>query len=178
MSYRARVLIPLLVIALAGGWLIYLTTSGTDATTAAAATTEAVYSASFPDAAGQLQPLSQWRDRVMVVNFWATWCPPCLEEMPELSSLQDKYRDRNLTIVGISTDDVAKVSAYSQDTPVSYPLLAADFEGMNLAESLGNDKGVLPYTVVLQADGKIASIHYGRLDIHALEQALIPLLQP
>lgn len=138
----------------------------------------ALFAARFVDAGGTLQPLAQWRGRVLVINFWATWCPPCLDEMPELSALQDKYRAAGLTIVGISTDDVVKIREFSRTTPVSYPLLAGDIEAMNLAQSLGNDKGVLPYSVIVGRDGELVEKHLGRIDPAALEASLLPLLKP
>lgn len=138
---------------------------------------DALFAARFVDAGGTMQPLAQWRGQVMVVNFWATWCPPCREEMPELSALQKKYRARGVVIVGISTDNAAKMQEFATGSPVGYPLLAADFDGVRLAESLGNTKGVLPYTVVLGRDGRVMSRHFGRVEAARLEQAITTLLR-
>jgi len=135
-----------------------------------------LFAASFPDANGNMQALSQWRGQVLVVNFWATWCPPCREEMPELSRLQEKYQTRGLRIVGIATDDAGKLREFVQQNPVSYPLLAGDSEASNLAAAMGNNQSVLPYTVVIGRDGKVLASYFGLLDIPALEQALQPLL--
>ena len=143
---------------------------------AVADATAALYATSLTDLSGQPHPLAQWRGQVLVVNFWATWCPPCLEEMPELSALQEKYRGQGLTILGISTDDVAKMQEYAHTTPVSYPLLSGDIQAMELAEQLGNDQSVLPYTVVLRRDGSLVAGHFGRLNVAALERSLQPLL--
>jgi len=137
--------------------------------------TAAVFEAAFPDSEGQMQALSQWRNKTVVLNFWASWCPPCRDEMPELSALQDKYRGSGLVVVGLSTDDADKLREFSASNSVSYPLLAGDFEAMRLATTLGNDREVLPYTVVIRPDGKIAASHFGRLDMVALEQVLPPL---
>jgi thiol-disulfide isomerase/thioredoxin len=179
MRTRARVLIALG--ALAAGGLIVASllrhaTVEPIAESTAAASPAALFAASFPDVDGRLQPLQQWRGQVLVVNFWATWCPPCLEEMPELSALQQKYRAQGLVIVGISTDDAAKVQQFARSSPVSYPLLSGDYAAMTLAEQLGNDQSALPYTVLLRRDGSIASGRFGRLNIEALEHALQPLL--
>lgn len=136
----------------------------------------ALFAATLPDAQGQQQALKQWRGKIMVVNFWATWCPPCREEMPELSQLQDQYRDKNLVVVGISIENVAQIRDFAKTLPVSYPLLAGDMEAMNLGTSLGNDKSVLPYTVIIKADGSIAKTHFGRISKALLEQSILPLM--
>jgi peroxiredoxin len=139
--------------------------------------THALYAASFPDDNGTPQALSQWQGKVTVINFWATWCQPCREEMPELSRLQDQYRDRGVIVLGISTDDVDKIREFAKETKVSYPLLAGDMEAMNIGASLGNDKGVLPYTVIIQADGSIANTYFGRINQALLEKTLLPLIK-
>lgn len=138
----------------------------------------ALFAATFPDTAGKMQPIAQWRGRVLVVNFWATWCPPCRDEMPELSALQDKLGPRGLTVAGISIDDIVKMQAFAHELPVSYPLLAADFEAMTLAEGLGNDKGILPYTVVLDREGRRVQQYFGRIDPERLETDVLALLAP
>lgn len=142
----------------------------------ASASTSSLFAAKFTDAQGNIQRLDQWRSQVIIVNFWATWCPPCRDEMPELSELQNKYRTRGVVVLGISTDDTAKVQQFAQEAPVTYPLLAGDSEAVDLAATLGNDRDVLPYTVVLRRDGSIAASHFGRIDRQALESALAPLL--
>lgn len=139
--------------------------------------THALYAASFPDTDGTSQAISQWQGKVTVINFWATWCQPCREEMPELSRLQDRYRDRGVIVLGISTDDVDKIREFAKETKVSYPLLAGDMEAMNLGASLGNDKGVLPYTVIVRADGSIANTYFGRINQALLEKTLLPLIK-
>ncbi|MDR2220204.1 MAG: TlpA family protein disulfide reductase [Methylobacillus sp.] len=131
---------------------------------------DALYAATLPDQNGQPQALSQWRANIVLVNFWATWCPPCREEMPELSDFQEKYRARNVIVLGISTDDVAKISEYSKAHPVSYPLLAGDFQAMVLAERLGNNKGALPYSVLIDPKKGVRRIYFGRIDIQQLER--------
>lgn len=171
------VVILLIAAALGARWLLD-PRLGNDASDSIALPTQALFAASFVDAENKPQAIAQWRGQVLVINFWATWCPPCLDEMPELSALQDKYRSAGVTILGISTDDVAKIREFAKSTPVSYPLLAGDFEAMNLAHSLGNDKGVLPYSVIVGRDGKLIEQHFGRIDGSVLEASLLPLLKP
>jgi thiol-disulfide isomerase/thioredoxin len=144
--------------------------------TTASTDTKALFAANLPDSGGQTQAFSQWRGKVLLVNFWATWCPPCREEMPELSRLQEKYRAGGLAVIGIATDDVDKMREFAQQNPVAYPLLVGDFEAANLAAGLGNDKNILPYTVVIGRDGKVVASYFGRLDTGIVEQAFQPLL--
>ena len=140
------------------------------------ASTAAVYASSFPDTNGQMQTLQQWKGKIAVINFWATWCPPCREEMPELSDLQEKYKDQGVVVIGISTDTVDKIRDFVAESPVSYALLAGDTQAMDLSEQLGNTKSALPYTVIVRADGTIATTYFGRIDTELLEKTLIPLL--
>lgn len=141
-----------------------------------AASTQTLFSAQLPDSEGQLQKLSQWQGKIAVVNFWASWCVPCREEMPELSALQERYRAHNVVVLGISTDDLEKMQAFSKEVPVNYPLLAGDYDAIKLSELLGNDKGVLPYTLVIGTDGTIAKTHFGRVSQALLEETLAPLI--
>jgi thiol-disulfide isomerase/thioredoxin len=176
MRILTRLLI-VLVLLLAAGVFAYRMLAPADESSPATSGVPALFAATFLDQDGKAQPLSQWRGKVVVVNFWATWCPPCKEEMPELSAFQQKYANRNVVVLGLSTDDVTKIREFAQQAPVQYPLLAGDFQAMALAESLGNNKGVLPYSVVISPDENIFRTYFGRLDMKKLEQdikALIP----
>lgn len=137
---------------------------------------EALYSTSFPDAEGNMQTLEQWRGDILVINFWATWCPPCREEMPELSRLHEHYQEKGVTVLGIAAEEAAKIREFTQETKVSYPLLAGDMEAMNFGNALGNNRGVLPYTVILNRDGSVVKTYFGQVNHVMLEEALLPLL--
>ena len=177
MRTYARVLIVLVVVAVIAvvtsrivlPWLL----SESDVSSLS---TQALFAANLPDPSGKTQAVKQWQGKVAVVNFWATWCPPCREEMPELSQLQDKYRGQGVVVLGIAADELDKVNEFSKSMPVSYALLVGDFEGMNLAQSLGNHTGVLPYTVILGTDGHVVKNYFGRINLQQLEQTLLPLL--
>lgn len=138
--------------------------------------TQALFAASFPDETNKTQPLKQYAGKVVVLNFWASWCEPCREEMPELSQLHTEYKDRNVVVLGMAIEDVAAVNEFLKDTKVSYPLFAADMQGMEIAANLGNNKGVLPYTVIIKTDGTLAKTYFGRITKPLLEQTLKPLL--
>lgn len=141
-----------------------------------AISSEALYAANFPDSEGKMQALEQWRGKLLVINFWATWCPPCREEMPELSQFHEHYRDQGVLVLGIATDDVAKIREFTKETKVSYPLLAGDLDAMNLGNAMGNNKGILPYTVILDRDGSVVKTFFGRVNHVMLEEAVLPLL--
>lgn len=137
--------------------------------------TEVLFATKFPDTSGHMQALSQWRGAVLVVNFWATWCPPCREEMPEFNGLQKKYATRGLVMLGIATDGAEQVREFAAGTNTSYPLLVGDIEGTNLSAKLGNDRDILPYTVVINRQGRIVSSIFGRIHKEELEQLLVTL---
>jgi thiol-disulfide isomerase/thioredoxin len=139
--------------------------------------TQTLFAASFPNENGQQKDLSQYKGKIVVLNFWATWCEPCREEMPELSLLHDAYKNKNVVVLGIAIDDVAAINAFAKETKVSYPLFAADVQGMDIATNLGNNKGVLPYTVIIKADGSLGKTYFGRITKPLIENNLLPLLK-
>jgi peroxiredoxin len=141
-----------------------------------AQSTQRLFAASFPNEKGQQQNLAQYAGKTVVLNFWATWCEPCREEMPELSTLHDTYKDKNLVVLGLAIDDVATIAEFLKETKVSYPLFAAEMQGMEIASNLGNNKGVLPYTVIIKADGSVAKTYFGRITKPLLEETLFKLL--
>lgn len=124
---------------------------------------------SLPDLHGKLQRLSQWDGKVVLVNFWATWCEPCRDEIPLLVRMQSKYGQKNLQIVGISIDSADKISQFSLKYNISYPLVVAGFETIELMRSLGNPSGGLPFTVVLSPSGELAATHLGAFSELQLE---------
>ncbi len=137
-----------------------------------------LFAASYPDVLGQQQALKQWQGKIILVNFWATWCPPCREEMPELSKIQDKFRDQGVIVLGISTDDLEKTKNFINNSPVSYPILAADMDGMDLSQILGNNRGILPYSVLIDQHGSVIKVFQGRIDQALVEQTIQAILKP
>lgn len=127
------------------------------------------------DKNGKLQSLQQWQGKIIVLNFWATWCEPCREEMPELSALHTAYQDKNLTVIGIALDEVDAIHAFSQENNIEYPLLSAEESGAQISAKLGNDKSALPYTVIIKPDSSIANTYFGRVDKALLDETLLTL---
>lgn len=130
----------------------------------------------LPDASGKPQALADWKGKVLVVNFWATWCPPCRKEMPAFSRIHAKMADKGVQFVGIGIDSPSAIKEFALQTPVSYPLLIGGSEGLELIRTLGNPTGALPYTIVLGRDGQPALSRLGMIEEAELEKLLTPLL--
>ncbi|QSA96991.1 TlpA disulfide reductase family protein [Methylococcus sp. EFPC2] len=130
---------------------------------------------SFPDLEGKPHRLDEWRGKTLVVNFWATWCTPCLEEMPAFSALQNELGGRGLQIVGLAIDDPVSVKRFLAKHPTAYPLLIAE-SGEGLAANLGNKLGVLPFTAIFDATGKLVEVKTGPYKGDELRKAVEPLL--
>jgi len=137
---------------------------------------QALLAAELPDLQGQKQRMDQWRGKVIIVNFWATWCAPCREEIPELIRAQEQLGPRGVQVVGIAIDQVDKVKAYAEEMRISYPVLVGELEVMDLARVAGNALGGLPYTVVLDRQGEIARTELGGVTQAKLEDMVRPLL--
>lgn len=114
-----------------------------------------IYSAKFPDAWGQSQTLAQWDRRLLVINFWATWCGPCKEEMPILKKLQADFGGSGLQIVGIAADTQSNVANFGKNIGINYPLLVAETDAIDISRRMGNRLGLLPHTLVLKPGGQI-----------------------
>lgn len=138
---------------------------------------ELLGSASFPDLESRPRRLSEWRGKVLVCNFWATWCTPCREEIPMLVGLRGKYQAKGLEIVGIAIDNAAKVRDFSASFKISYPVLVADAGGLDLMRGLGNQGGGLPYTIVADRDGEVVYRKLGLLKQGDLEPMIESLLR-
>ena len=170
---------PLLILAILAGVLFALFQSNTPdgpRQTVSADAGQHIFAAAFPDLAGKSQPLSQWRGKVIVLNFWASWCPPCRQEMPGFITLQDKFRERGLVFIGLALDERAKVQSYLQESPVNYPILIGDDSAFDLAGAIGNQQGGLPFSVLLDRDGRIVAAKIGAWDENKLGGLIEPLL--
>jgi len=174
MSKKLLVFAVLAVAALAAGAWFAQTRYAPQAVTPQAIS--ALWSLQFADLRGQAQPLSQWRGKVLVLNFWASWCAPCREEMPDFDALRRQYQDRGVEFVGIAIDNEKNVTQFLQTMPVSYPILIGEGAALALARQLGNTSGALPYTLVIDSGGNIALSHLGLLPRERLDKVLQGLI--
>jgi thiol-disulfide isomerase/thioredoxin len=113
---------------------------------------------------------------VVVLNFWAPWCPPCREEIPDFIKLQDKYHERGLVFIGVALDEKIKVQAFADEMGINYPILLGEMEAVDLARKIGNRLGGLPFTVIVDRNGKIIASEVGGLTLDRLEKMVLPLL--
>jgi thiol-disulfide isomerase/thioredoxin len=137
---------------------------------------EAFFALSLPDLNNQPQSLAQWRGKVLVVNFWATWCAPCREEIPMFVKTQQTYVAKGVQFVGISIDQVDKTSEFARNFGINYPTLIGSFDTIALSRQAGNAKSVLPYTVILDRKGAIVATELGGLTEAKLTALIAPLL--
>lgn len=133
---------------------------------------EQLWKTAPPGAAGTSQPLSAFKGKPVVVNFWASWCGPCVKEMPELSALQRDYEKKGITFIGLGVDSEKNVNDFLKKVPVAYPVYATGFGGADLARSFGNSAGALPFTVVIDAKGTVRSTKLGEVDSAELKRTL------
>jgi peroxiredoxin len=138
----------------------------------------ALLAVELPDLDGRTQALSQWRGKILVVNFWATWCAPCREEMPEFVAAQAARGTKDVQFVGIAVDQADKVREFAKQIGLNYPALIGGFGAIELSKSLGNTLSALPFTVVIDRHGRVVERHLGPLVQPGLDRVLDTLVKP
>lgn len=133
--------------------------------------TDALWTAELADLAGRPVSLAAMRGKPLVVNFWATWCGPCKEEMPDFQKLAASDLGRKVQIVGIGIDNAANMKAFAEKLGISYTLLEGGAGGLDLLKTLGNQVGGLPFTLVIDPSGKAVVTRLGRINYEELRDA-------
>lgn len=131
----------------------------------------------LPDLEGVTRTASEWDGRVVLVNFWATWCPPCRREIPMFIKMREKYKAQGFEIIGIAVDKKDPVLDYRDTAGITYPILIGDQNAMDIGRRFGNAYGALPYSVFIDQQGRIHSIKRGELsenDVITTLNALLP----
>jgi thiol-disulfide isomerase/thioredoxin len=116
------------------------------------------------DPQGVRHGISEWDGKLLVLNFWATWCPPCLHEMPMFIALQKRYSARGVQFLGIAIDDADNVRAFADEIGLNYPTLHGQLDAIEVMTAYGNKSGGLPFTVLIDRSGSIVARHPGVLD--------------
>ena len=163
------------LVGLAAG-IYFASERGTHDPSSAPVAAAALNGLALPDADGKEQRMDQWRGKVVIVNFWATWCAPCREEMPEFMKSQNELGPKGLQIVGIAVDQADKVRQFTAEIGLNYPALIGGFGAMELSRALGNTVMALPFTVILDRKGSIVHTQLGILKpdkLHAVVKQLL-----
>lgn len=157
----------------ANAWRIGTMGSAVDANADPAA---AILGSTLNTLDGVPQTLAAWRGRILVINYWATWCAPCREEIPLFVRLQQEYAAKNVQFIGIAIDQPDKIRDFAKEFNINYPLLIAGLDAVELSRKAGNKAGVLPYTLVLDRAGKIAASLVGGISEARMRAQLESLL--
>ena len=137
---------------------------------------EILRDAQVTDLSGKPRSLLEWHGRTLVINFWATWCEPCREEIPAFVHTRRKMLGSGVEFVGIAIDQAAKVSNFAQLVRIDYPLLLATGNGIDLMRRLGNPSGSLPFTVIFDPKGNLGFRHLGVLTRQKIETQLLGMV--
>jgi thiol-disulfide isomerase/thioredoxin len=131
---------------------------------------------SMPDTAGVTRSSGEWDGKILIVNFWATWCPPCLEEMPVLIDFQERYSAQGVQIVGVAVDNLEQVKNFIDLYDINFPVLFGQDEAIALGKKMGNRISALPYTAIFNQKGKTLYAQPGKLSHETLDRLVKPYL--
>jgi len=156
---QAFVFIAVALVALVAGLILYPLSR--EPASLPAGTPSGLLDTALESLEGGRQSLGTWRGKVLVVNFWATWCGPCRKEIPEFIRMQQRMGGQGLQFVGIAIDEKDKVAAYVREIGINYPILVGELDAVELSRSLGNGMGALPFTVIVDRQGKVVHTFLG-----------------
>lgn len=175
---KSFLFVAVALLALASGFLFRSQQSGApltrDVSTSADAAASPALQVSLATLDNGKASLAQWKGKVLVVNFWATWCGPCRKEIPEFVKMQSALEAKGLQFVGIAIDDMEQVRTFSKQMGINYPILVGEIDATELGRTLGNEMGGLPFTVVFDRGGRVVKTILGATN----ETHLAPILQP
>lgn len=133
---------------------------------------EKLWSSSFQHPNGEDVDWNKFKGKPLIVNFWATWCTPCVEEMPLIDRFYTENEAKGWQVIGLAVDQPSRVKSFLSQTPVSYPILLAGLGGTELSRALGNESGALPFTLILNANGHVLLKKIGKLKADELSSLL------
>ena len=159
------------VAALAAG--LYLRQPDERVTTTVRAPPASAMSTTLTKLDGGKAKLDDWKGKVLVVNFWATWCAPCRKEIPEFIRMQTRLESQGLQFVGIAIDEIDKVREYAREAGINYPLLVGEIDAVEISRAFGNELGALPFTVIIDRRGQVVRTELGG----TRESRLAPIIE-
>lgn len=124
------------------------------------------------DAAGEPRSIRDWAGKSLIINFWATWCPPCRRELPLLNELHARHAAEGFQVVGVAVDFREDVLAFMKETPIDYPMLIGEQEGLDAARAFGMGNLGFPFTVFTDKAGRVVTVHVGELHAPQAEAIL------
>jgi thiol-disulfide isomerase/thioredoxin len=133
---------------------------------AASAVAEVFWARRFPGIDGAELSVAPWRGKPLLVNFWATWCPPCVKELPEINQFYGEAKSKGWQVLGLAVDKAEPVNAFLKKTPLDFAIALAGPQGLGLVRELGNPAGGLPFSLVFDETGEIS---WRRLGVSRLE---------
>ena len=131
---------------------------------------------SMKDTSDKPHSIKEWDGKVILLNFWATWCPPCRREIPAFINIYDKYHDKGFMIVGVALDSKQNAIDFVDPMGINYPIVVGEEDGIALTQEYGNDLGVLPYSVIIDRNGVIRQTIRHELTQQQAEALITPLL--
>ncbi len=173
--HRTLAIVLLALTSAVTGFFIYRGVAGTTPP-AAAADRQLAPAFALPDLEGTVRSSSEWDGRIRVVNFWATWCPPCRREIPLLVDIQREFGEQGVQVIGIAIDETADVLEFAESVPFNFPVLIGQQEALDLANAYLPEFVGLPFTAFADASGRIVHVHTGELHREQIEAVLGELL--
>lgn len=130
----------------------------------------------LPDLDGSIRHMHEWDGKVVMLNFWAPWCPPCKKEIPDFIMLQEEYAEQGFVVVGVTVDTHENAQLFADSVGINYPILIAEDEGIELGKKYGNRIGALPFTVFIDREGRLGQSFRTEVSYEEAEAVLLPLL--
>jgi len=130
----------------------------------------------MPDVTGKRRDIKEWDGKVLAVNFWGTWCEPCKQEIADFNILQKQYASKGFQFVGVALDDLDAVQTYLKTSTIAYPVLIGEDQAAKVADTYGDNQGVVPYTAFINRKGQIAFVQYGAMSQDLARQVIESLL--
>ena len=130
------------------------------------------------DLKGKVRHIKEWDNKIVIINFWATWCPPCKREMPAFIDLYKKYKKSGVEIIGVAIDETESVKQFVDDIGVNYTILVGQLDAMEINRQYGNIRGQLPYTIFINRQQQIVAVKRGEIKKQEMERAILKLIGP